>query len=163
MSNPPPPATLPEMQAWARRIMRSRPHDFTIGADYLRRWYVIPRNSHCNLYLHEILHSDDDRALHDHPWVNTSFLIEGRYREHTPEGVFERRAGESVTRAAEALHRLEVYPGERAISLFATGPMVREWGFACPPGPGREGTRWVPWEDFLDVRDAGKTGRGCGE
>ena len=154
--NPPAPATLEEMQAWARGVMASRPPDFTIGEDYLRRWYVIPRNLGANLYLHDIRKSDDDRALHDHPWGNTSYLLFGGYREHTPEGVFERVAGDTVTRAAGALHRLEVAPGRSAISLFATGPKVREWGFACPNG-------WVPWEQFLDVHDSSKTGRGCGE
>lgn len=61
-----PSATLADMQAWARGIMVREP-DFVIGDDYLRRWYVVPRNPFCNVYLHHILHSDDDRALHDQP------------------------------------------------------------------------------------------------
>lgn len=36
------------------------------------------------------------------------------------------------------------------------GEQVREWGFACPKG-------WVHWRDFVDARDAGQIGRGCGE
>ena len=46
----------------------TRAPDFVIGADYLRRWWVIPRNDSQNVYLHDIRKSDDDRALHDHPW-----------------------------------------------------------------------------------------------
>ncbi len=61
-----------------------------------------------------------------------------------------------ISRPADALHRLEVIPGERAISLFVTGPRVREWGFACPHG-------WVHWRDFTSPDDSSKTGRGCGE
>jgi hypothetical protein len=148
-------ATLPEMQAWARRLMKRKP-DFVIGADYLRRWWVIPRNPWCNVYLHDIRKSDDDRAFHDHPWMNTSFLIEGSYIEHTPEGRFERKAGDYVIRGAQQMHRLEVLPGQSAISLFITGPKLREWGFACPQG-------WVHWQDFTDENDSSQTGRGCGE
>lgn len=148
-------ADLADMQRWASDIMGRRP-DFVIGNDYLRRWWVIPRNPWCNVYLHDIRKSDDDRALHDHPWPNTSFLIFGGYVEHTPEGVFHRRAGDVVSRPAEALHRLEVLPGMSAISLFVTGPKVREWGFDCPHG-------WVNWKDFTNPDDSSQIGRGCGE
>jgi hypothetical protein len=148
-------ATTADMLAWANGIMEREP-DFVIGDNYLRRWWVIPRNEQCNVYLHEILHSDDDRAFHDHPWENTSLLIDGSYIEHTPEGTFERRAGYTITRPAHALHRLEILPGGRAVTLFMTGPIVREWGFDCPKG-------WVPWRKFVDARDTGKVGVGCGE
>ena len=147
---------LPEMQEWAAGLMASRKPDFVIGDDYLRRWWVVPRNPFCSVYLHEILHSDDDRALHDHPWENISVLLAGGYVEHTPAGRFERKAGDVVTRPADAMHRLEVVPGQRAVSLFLTGPRVREWGFGCPQG-------WRHWTDFVDSRDKGQVGRGCGE
>jgi len=150
-----PSATLAEMQDWAQAIMARRP-DFTIGADYLRRWWVIPRNPWCNVYLHEIVQSDDDRAFHDHPWPNRSFLIFGSYIEHTPDGDFIRQAGDVIERSAGALHWLEAVPGVSAVSLFMTGPKQREWGFACPQG-------WVHWSDFTNPEDSSQTGRGCGE
>ncbi len=149
-------ADLAAMQAWARELMASRPADFVIGDDYLRRWWVIPRNPWLNVYLHDIRKSDDDQAFHDHPWDNTSFLIEGGYIEHTPQGRFYQQAGDTVTRMAKAMHRLEVVPGLSAISLFVTGPKVREWGFHCPQG-------WVHWQDFTSETDSSQTGRGCGE
>lgn len=151
-------ATLEQMQAWAAGIMASRPRDFVIGADYMHRWWAIPRNEFANVYLHRIMHSDDDRALHDHPWDNISVVLSGRYLEHMPgmSGPVERKAGDVVTRRARDAHRLEMLPGEEAISLFITGPKVREWGFHCPKG-------WVPWFEFVDARDTGQIGRGCGE
>jgi hypothetical protein len=148
-------ADLVAMQAWAEGIIASRPHDYRIGFNYIRRWWILPRNPWCNVYLHEMRGSDIDRALHDHPWPNTSFLILGSYIEHTPEGRFERHSGDTVTRSASDLHRLELV-GERAISLFATGPKQREWGFACEQG-------WVHWMDFTDPADSSRVGRGCGE
>lgn len=149
-------ASLGQMQLWAGTVMDLRPPDLVIGNNYLRRWWIIPRNQACNLYLHEFRRSDDDRALHDHPWPNTSYVLRGRYREHTPEGIYERVAGDVVSRPAEALHRVELYPGETAVTLFMTGPKVREWGFQCPQG-------WVHWQDFTSSTDYSQVGKGCGE
>ena len=122
-------ASLEDLQAWARGVIQVRQPDFVIGDNYLRRWWVVPRNEGCNVYLHEINRSDDDRALHDHPWDNTSQLLLGSYIEHTPEGSFQRVAGDIVTRKATDAHRLNIVPGEKAVSLFMTGPKLREWGF----------------------------------
>jgi len=154
-------ATPLEMRTWALVMMASRQPDFTIGDDpaapYLNRWWVIPRNEGCNNYLHEILRSDDDRALHDHPWDNTSMVIDGRYIEHLPDGrAIMRETGAIVSRAATDAHRLEILPGERAITLFMTGPKLREWGFWCPHG-------WRHWRDFTGGANGELIGRGCGE
>lgn len=145
-----------EMGEWAWNVMLGRKPDFVIGDDYLRRWWIVPRNQWSNVYLHEFRRSDDDRAMHDHPWASRSFLIEGRYIEHTPEGRFLRMAGDVVDRSAEALHRIELFSGETAVSLFVTGPNVRTWGFQCPNG-------WVPWQDYCATDNPGQIGRGCGE
>lgn len=152
-------AELDQMQVWARGQM-VRPPDFIIGDNYLRRWWILPRNDFCNIYLHEFRRSDEDRALHDHPWPSTSFIISGQYREHTPDGVFLRTAGDVVSREAEALHRVELLSDDTgevpAISLFITGPKCREWGFDCSHG-------WVHWQDFVKSEDPGAVGKGCGE
>lgn len=147
-------ATPEEMELWARSLMAGRHPDVIIGDDYLRRWWVVPRNEGANVYLHDIRRSDDDRALHDHPWNWTTRVLSGRYFEHTPDGVFERKAGDIVSRKATDLHRIEIRPGENAITLFVTGPKVREWGFACPQG-------WRHWKEFTSPNDSSKTGKGC--
>lgn len=148
-------ADLGAMQAWAEGIIASRQPDFIIGHNYIRRWWILPRNPYCNVYLHEMLGSDEDRALHDHPWPNSSTLLKGSFIEHTVNGSYIREAGDVVQRQADMLHRLELV-GNRALSLFATGPKVREWGFACDHG-------WVHWRDFVNTDDVGQVGRGCGE
>ena len=142
-------ASLPQIETWARVVMRRQP-DVTIGTNYLRRWWIVPRNLFANVYLHEFRRSDDDRALHDHPWENSSYLIAGRYIEHTPEGQFLRAAGDFVTRPATARHRIELIAAQPVISLFMTGPKIRDWGFHCPGG-------FVPWQDFVARGD-----QGCG-
>jgi hypothetical protein len=146
---------LADMQAWAARLMAQREPDYVIGDDYLRRWYVIPRNPWSNIYLHEFRRSDDDRALHDHPWDNASLVLYGEVDEITPEGTFRRSAGDRIERKAADAHRIELI-GPFAVSLFITGPKVREWGFHCPSG-------WVHWEQFTAPGDSRLVGAGCGE
>lgn len=160
-------ASLDDMARWAKAVIASRDPDFIIGPgqngapDYIRRWFIVPRNGFANVYLHLTQRDDDDRALHDHPWPSRSVIIEGGYVEVTPEGSFERLPGDVIERDAEAAHRLALRRDDDGaaipcISLFFTGPKVREWGFHCPKG-------WVPWREFVDDGDTGKVGRGCGE
>lgn len=159
-------ASIADMRAWAAAIMQRAP-DFVIGEaenPYLRRWWVIPRNELCNVYLHEILRSDDDRAGHDHPWMNTSVLIDGGYEEITyfrqqpwlEAYRLTRGAGDVVSREATDTHRLIIPEGGRAVSLFITGPKVRDWGFWCP-----NGERFVHWRTFTGGENGEIVGRGC--
>lgn len=152
----------------ALRLVReklSTAPDFIIGRahePYLCRWFIIPRNRWFNIYLHDIRRSDDDRALHDHPWVNLSWVLGGGYWEHTIDaGGINRRVwrgpGALKLRPPSAAHRLEVEPGCPATTLFITGPRVREWGFHCP----RAG--WVHWKDFTAGDRGELIGAGCGE
>lgn len=138
-----------------------RPPDFIIGevsAPYLKRWWAIPRNKWFNIYWHEILKGDDDRARHDHPWWNLSIILRGGYWEDTPTGTKWRGAGAFILRPATALHILRLEPGQKksTISLFITGPIIREWGFACPKG-------WRHWKDFVAGGEKGKVGKGCND
>lgn len=154
-------ASLEDMQAWARGIMQVRQPDFVIGDNYIKRWWVVPRNDMSNLYLHLMTGDDDDRALHDHPWENTSIILAGGYTEITPDGSFERKPGEVIKRRAADAHRLVLHRDDAGkpipcLTLFATGQWERDWGFHCPKG-------WVPWREFVDERDTGQVGRGCGE
>jgi hypothetical protein len=128
-----------------KKIAAKRPPDFIIHPeqDYLRRWYVIPKNRFLNFYLHRVNASDDDRALHDHPWSSCSIILSGTYREITPTETFIRPKGKITFRSGSAMHRLEVVSGP-VWTLFITGPKYREWGFDDPA----EG--WVHHLDYLD-------------
>jgi hypothetical protein len=155
---------LRRLDRWARERVHGRDPDFVIGGlddPYMLRWWVLPRNRWFNIYLHRILRSDDDRALHDHPWPNASIVVRGRYVEHTIQagGVHHmtlRGAGDVVGRGPRAAHRLEVLPGDPAMTIFVTGPILRHWGFHCPEAG------WRHWKDFVGM-DKGSVGRGCGE
>lgn len=169
--------------ALVRRVGRWLVHpfwrepDFYIGGKddpYLLRWWVIPRNPFFNVYLHKFLRDDDDRALHDHPWVSVSIVLKGGYIEHLPfpmkgaplfwpDGQLftqwnVRRAGQVIFRRAKHAHRIQLLrSGGEAVpawTLFITGPRVREWGFHCPQG-------WRHWRDFTSETDSGNVGKGC--
>lgn len=143
---------------WAQ----ARKPDFIVGGvdnPYLMRYWLIPRNRFFNIYVHQFRRSDDDRALHCHPWLfNASWIIQGEYTEHTiaEGGVANaalRKAGAWKFRWGRAPHRVELHAGW-CWTVFVTGPVVRMWGFHCPRG-------WVPWQQFVSARDKGSVGRGC--
>lgn len=154
------------------RWARNRQPDFVIGGQerpYLRRHFLIPRNPVFNVYVHEFLRSDDDRALHDHPWLfNASWLLEGDYMEWKPSDgdhrghirpvFFVRREGEFKFRWGRAPHRIQLRKLAGVLqpcwTVFITGPRLWQWGFYCDRG-------WVHWKRFTAPQDSGAIGRGC--
>lgn len=129
-----------------------RDPDIKINGDYLHRWYVIPRNPYFNIYVHKFMQSDEDRALHDHPWYSVSVLLKGEFIEHSLKGVRHIPRIAPVFRTAKFAHRLELVKGP-AWTIFITGPRIREWGFLCPKG-------WRHWSLFTNS-DGTEIGRGC--
>lgn len=165
------------------RITNDRPADFLIGgaADpYLARWFITPWSGLYRdvpdasktlwqklvsrlpgIYLHEFYRSDDDRALHDHPWANVSLVLMGQYNEHSilAGGINHRQVrqvGDLVFRRASAAHRVELIDYEPCRSLFFFGFRLRHWGFHCAE------RGWVPWAEFVSPDDRGAVGKGCG-
>lgn len=141
-----------------------RPADKVIGINYLERWHLIPRNRFLNIYLHKFSGSDDDRALHDHPWVSVSFLLKGTLTEVMPHPLAGHDSRHCVSRVIRRFvpvfrrsvdaHRLVVDDGP-VLTLFITGPRIRQWGFWCQKG-------WVHWRQFCDESGL-RRGAGCGE
>lgn len=147
------------IKKWLLGWLSGKPH-FIIGDNYLLRWYVIPRNSHLNIYLHKFLHDDEDRALHDHPWWFISIMIKGAYREVLGRNKIVDRCAPSVAfRHAEHRHRVVLFRDRNdkkkpCWTIVITGRVVRNWGFHCPQG-------FVRWQDFTLESDYGKVGKGC--
>ena len=153
----------------ARRYTAARPPDFVVGAaasPQVERWWLIPRNGLFNVYLHRFNRSDEGRALHDHMYVNLSWIL-------GPAGYWEmlfdgqpvngnklpstrlrwRRAGSLTPRLPSTAHRIVLPNPESVYSLFITGPRVRRWGFWCPRG-------WRHWKEFL-AENPSIVGKGC--
>lgn len=154
-----------DMLEWANSIIKSREPDQIIRDgefdEYMRRWYAVPRSPAGGCYIHQIIRSDKD-VHHDHPWDNTSYVLDGYYYEETLDratrstSLHMRQPGDIVHRKATDAHRLIVPEGIVVTTVFFLGHWVRDWGFHCPNG-------WVPWREFVDPTDKGRIGRGCGE
>lgn len=96
-----------------RRVIVNCDHDA-----YLYRWYVF-RTPWVALFIHKFVRSDEDRALHDHPWPFLVIPIWRGYIEHS-----DRKIG---------------YPPGFAV-------MCRQSGVAEPPDREKV-TNWV-WPIF---------------
>lgn len=125
------------------------------GDPYLLRWHLRRDRVNGNEYLHHMRRNDDDRALHDHPWDNTSIILSGCVEEvmagdrFPGQETYQRGQsrflypGMIVTRKAEDAHLLRIVGDEPVWTLFITGKNVRSWGFHTKDG-------WVHWLDFPD-------------
>lgn len=151
-----------------------RPPDLVIApaghGEYLFRWYVAPHNEDANVYFHIQTASDPERPLHDHPWDCTSFILAGGYEEiidtepeltdkfsgrdfnPTPSiSRCARKVGDVIHRPATWAHRL-ILPSDvpYSMSLFSTGPKVRDWGFWTKRG-------FVTWKEITIETEGGST------
>lgn len=107
------------------------------------------------LFLHRFHRSDDDYALHSHPWRwAVAFILCGGYSE-------ERRVGDRVVRRdvrpgrlnfffANTFHRVDLYE-EDAWSLFLVGPKTgKGWHFWD-----RDTKMRCGWKEFVLSRRGG--------
>ena len=112
---------------------------------YLNRWFLIPKNHLFNIFLHEFRRSDDDRAMHDHPWWSVSFLLKGEMLEHQLNKKRLIPWMFPVIRSAKFCHKLELIKGP-VWTIFITGPNIRSWGFYTVAG-------WSHWKAFLGIEE----------
>jgi hypothetical protein len=181
---------------WIKKIRDSDRKKIPIGGDTnptYWRWFVIPRNRFCNVYLHNFLR-DDEEDLHDHRMINISVVLQGEYMEQLfvkpPQsgmplpGLTSRcvRRLRPRFRLPSTAHRVVLFKQDNKPipiwSLFIGLPHWRDWGFWCPGvvmtrrADGRPvhrgNARWVPWQEYIgDVSPTdpryGMVGKGCGE
>lgn len=155
------------MGFWADHIRRHCEKPDVIvngeGEAYLKR-YTLMHQPDLRVYLHQILLSDDDRALHDHPWDFKTILLSGGYYEEIPAGwnnlrrsahgalvgtmetkkIFHPRFS-VIRHKAEDLHRIDLPDGKPVWTLFIAGNKSREWGFMSPKG-------WVHWREYINEK-----------
>lgn len=178
-------STQPRAWAWLTQLVSGRPHQIIGGADdpYLLRWYIIPRNRWLNVYVHKFLRSDDDRALHDHPWWFVSLVLRGGYLEisETAAGkltAFTRIAPDWTRpwvhrglgwralagRRASYRHRVKLLPAVEHGNAYIARRDRRElpcWTLIVTGPRSRGWGFWCPGERFVPWRQWGAGG--CGE
>lgn len=175
---------------WAERIISSRPPDFVVGepgaVPYLQRWYLV-KTRWGSLYLHKFCQSDDDRALHDHPYHNVSLVLSEGYYEvmrvkdaplnlfNVKDHFFFEEVSEPFQGAVIELKLIGVWTSEGTVrSRKATMPHRIEiipdsnpvTLFFCGPRIREWGfwcpQGWVPWTKFVTQRLGGNSiGPGC--
>lgn len=139
---------------WIIRRAQRTPY-FHLPA-YMERWWLRrppkhgaqddvseTRRTGWGIRVHHTMASDNDRALHDHPWSNISIVLRGGYWELMGDGNYVWRApGSIVVRRAADKHRLIIPKGSTCWSLFFMGRWQRDWGFWPSWG-------WTYWRDYL--------------
>jgi hypothetical protein len=112
------------------------------------RWFAV--------FLHKLCASDEDRALHDHPWSFVTFLFHRGYWEHCEEQSLDhdtlgwvqtatpvrrwRRRFSILWRPAEWRHRLEL-KHQPTWTLVLRLRRRRVWGFFTKDG-------WLDWRSY---------------
>jgi hypothetical protein len=147
----------PDSQPWLARLISRHPHQIIGEPDhpYLLRWFLIPQNRFCQIYLHRFIRSDDPTP-HDHPWHFLSIVLQGNYFEVCPDTPVRcRRAGHFAFRRATHTHRVTLGRDSAGAekpctTLIITGPRIRSWGFWCGSD------RFIPWQNF-------SAAGGCGD
>lgn len=110
---------------------------------YLHRWYVL-RTERLGVFVHKFVRSDEDRALHDHPWCFFVLPLWGGYIEHSDEQFLgeariptKRRVWPIISaryRTTTFRHRVELINGRPSWSIFIRFSKKREWGFWLKEG-----------------------------
>lgn len=122
---------------WPRKNV-IRACDRTKGTLLVR--YFLLHTRPISVFLHHLMLSDEDRALHDHPWSFITILLSNGYWEHTTTERIWRRRFSVLYRPAEWQHRLEL---ERPCwTLVIKFRSRREWGFITASG-------WQKWTEYL--------------
>jgi hypothetical protein len=116
---------------------------------YLKRWYLF-RCRALGIFLHRFFRSDEERALHDHPWSFITVILWRGYIEHCEQQcavcgyhqVAKRRWPLTIHfRHAEWRHRVELIGGKPSWTLVFRFRERRDWGFWEPNGF----VRWNHW------------------
>lgn len=133
MKHSPVRSTLDSVDGWKRVIWSCAAQRGVLLIRYYlidTRWFAV--------YLHHLHASDEDRALHDHPWSFVTILLTSGYYEHIegPQRLtsrrFWRRRFSVLYRPAEWRYRLELV--QPCGTLVFRWRRRREWGFWTKDG-----------------------------
>ena len=109
---------------------------------YIKRWRVID-TPWFGVFVHNILASDTDRDLHDHPWNFVSILLKGVYDEENeaPGEATRRTSPCMIIHKSTDLHRISII--RPTWTLFIHGRKSRPWGFKTSNG-------WIKNTEYND-------------
>ena len=136
-----------------KRVIMDRVND----QPYLERYYVFLKDRTrfpFNVFLHRFLKSDPDDA-HDHPWNYVSWILQGSLLEKNIE-MGEKisrtqvlKSGNVIKRNAKSFHKLSLWKCDYVITLFFTGPRIKDWGYYV-------NGEWIQNEEYRKLKHNGK-------
>ncbi len=104
------------------------------------------------IYIHQILRSDEELDMHDHPWKFTSVILSGSYEETVTSPPYfdttrwlRHYQGDVVEHAAEEAHRLRLTSKE-VWTLVITSGRKREWGYQTKTG-------WLGHKEYRQLKN----------
>lgn len=113
-----------------------------------------------NLYLHQILKSDEDFHFHDHPWSFRSLILKGSYEEffscppsHYAIHYRRYKTGDVATHPAEDAHSLTLLTPQAWTLVLTTG-RERVWGYQTGSGTGQR--KWIDFKTYRQLKRDGK-------
>lgn len=128
---------------------------------YLIRWYVI-RTERFAIFIHKFIRSDEDRALHDHPWNFIVIPIWRGYIEHSESDLVDPASVGYVPSRTRALQqKRRVWPiigtRKRPATYRHRVELLRVWeqweGLTTPPYWSRVDAELPSWSIFIRFRE----------
>jgi|TARA_B110000967_G_C18883643_1_gene562581 hypothetical protein len=102
--------------------------EFHLAKPWTIRYYPFfrrrPKWFPFNIIINHIINDDHGKGLHNHPFPFITIILMGGYWE-TLEGSESKRwraAGYFGYRSADQLHRIDLEPGKKALTIFIAGP-----------------------------------------
>lgn len=134
---------------------------------YLIR-YILIQTPLFSIYVHKLVRSDYERALHDHPWDFISLILKNGYSEeverfarfdtvdgsplHVPQPyrmIHKNKAGQLLFRKGEHRHRVIIEDlSKPGWTLVLTGRRKRKWGFWVLKRKVDSYFQWCHWKKF---------------
>lgn len=118
------------LELWGRKRViadRGPSHPYFAKAKpWISRYYLLlrqrPKWFPFNIFLHEMLDNDHGEGVHNHACPFITIVLQGGYWETLANGCYWRPPGYIGFRSANTLHRIDLEPGVRPLTLFIAGP-----------------------------------------
>lgn len=124
------------------------------GIVHFRR-YCLLSTYWFNVYIHQILKSDEDNHFHDHPFDFISLILKGSYEEFYSKAphhltVFCKKylPVQVARHQAEDAHKLTLLTPE-VWTLVFTSKRKRTWGYHTQYG-------WIDFQNYRELKNEGK-------
>lgn len=104
------------------------------------------------IYIHNILKSDEDKHLHDHPWNILIFILKGGYVEMMKDSCCERPPGSLFFHKSTVVHKIKTLYGP-TWSFVMTFGKNRLWGYDTEIG-------WIDHIKYRELKNQGQLPKG---